>query len=288
MAKLSNSIAKADIAPAISIDVANRLSYNLNKFREILGITGMRALPEGSSLKIYNTAIVSLANQVDECQEISLTNVTRSVAQTITLSLKKYRKMVSIEAIQQSGLDAAVNDTDAELIKQVQKAVKGDLFTALANGTGTASGATLQAALADAWGELQTKFEDYDVRPVFFINPVDVATYLGTASITTQEAFGMTYVENFLGLGTAILTASVESGTFYATAAENLNCAYVPASGDVGAAMGYTSDETGLVCIIHAPKDENAGLQTILVTGVAFYAEDLSGVFVGTIGATSA
>lgn len=288
MAKLTNSIAKADIAPAISIDVANRLAYNLNKFREILGITGMRAVPEGSSLKIYNTAIVSLANQVDECQEIALTNVTRSVAQSITLTLKKYRKMVSIEAIQQSGLDAAVNDTDAELIKQVQKAVKGGLFTALASGTGTASGTTLQAALANAWGELQTKFEDYDVRPVFFINPVDVATYLGTASITTQEAFGMTYVENFLGLGTAILTASVESGTFYATAAENLNCAYVPASGDVGAAMGYTSDETGLVCIKHSPKDENAGLQTILVTGVAFYAEDLSGVFVGTIGSTSA
>lgn len=288
MAKLSNSIAKADVAPAISIDVANRLAYNLNKFREILGVTGMRAVPEGSTLKVYNTAIVSLANQVDECQEIALTNVTRSVAQTITLSLKKYRKMVSIEAIQQSGLDAAVNDTDAELVKQVQKAVKGDLFTALASGTGTASGATFQAALANAWGKLQSKFEDYDVRPVFFINPVDVATYLGSASITTQEAFGMTYVENFLGLGTAILTASVTSGTFIATASENLNCAYVPASGDVGAAMGYTSDETGLVCIKHAPKDENAGLQTIVVTGVAFYAEDLSGVFKGTIGGVSA
>ena len=288
MAKLSNSIAKADIAPAISIDVANRLAYNLNKFREILGITGMRAVPEGSTLKIYATSLVSLANQVDECQEIALTNVTRSVAQTITLSLKKYRKMVSIEAIQQSGLDAAVNDTDAELIKQVQKTVKAGLFTALANGTGTASGATFQAALANAWGALQAKFEDYDVRPVFFVNPVDVATYLGSASITTQEAFGMTYVENFLGLGTAILTAGVESGSFIATAAENLNCAYVPASGDVGAAMGYTSDETGLVSIKHAPKDENAGLQTILVTGVAFYAEDLSGVFKGTIGSTSA
>ena len=288
MAKLSNSIAKADIAPAISIDSANRLAYNLNKFREILGVTGMRALPEGSSIKVYATAIQSLANQVDECQEIALTNVTRTVAQTITLSLKKYRKMVSIEAIQQSGLDAAVNDTDDELLKQVQKAVKGGLFTALASGTGAASGATLQAALADAWGALQAKFEDYDVRPVFFINPVDVAAYLGTASITTQEAFGMTYVENFLGLGTAILTAEVNSGTFYATAAENLNCAYVPASGDVGTAMGYTADATGLVCIKHAPKDENAGLQTILVTGVAFYAEDLSGVFVGTIGEASA
>ena len=288
MAKLSNSIAKADIAPAISIDVANRLAYNLNKFREILGVTGMRAVPEGSQLKVYNTAIVSLANQVDECQEIALTNVTRSVAQTITLSLKKYRKMVSVEAIQQSGIDAAVNDTDAELVKQVQKAIKGDLFTALASGTGTASGATFQAALANAWGALQAKFEDYDVRPVFFVNPIDVATYLGSASITTQEAFGMTYVENFLGLGTAILTASVTAGTFIATASENLNCAYVPASGDVGAAMGCTPDETGLVCIKHAPKDENGALQTVIFTGVAFYAEDLSGVFKGTIGATSA
>lgn len=33
---------------------------------------------------------------------------------------------------------------------------------------------------------------------MYFLNPLDVSEYLATANITTQTAFGMNYIEDFL------------------------------------------------------------------------------------------
>ena len=52
-------------------------------------------------------------------------------------------------------------------------------------------------------------YEDEDATPVFFVSSDDVAEYLGSAQITMQTAFGWTYIENFLGLGTAIVTPAL-------------------------------------------------------------------------------
>ena len=94
----------------------------------------------------------------------------------------------------------------------MQKAIRTDLFTFLATGTGEAGGADMQSTLAQAWGQLQVKFEDDAIQAVYFVNPLDIADYLGAAQISTQTAFGMTYVEDFLGLGTVIMNASVPKG----------------------------------------------------------------------------
>ena len=64
----------------------------------------------------------------------------------------------------------------------------------------------------------QVKFEDDEIEAVYFMNPLDAADYLGDATIITQNAFGMSYVENFLGLGTVIFNSSVTKGKIYATA----------------------------------------------------------------------
>ena len=76
-------------------------------------------------------------------------------------------------------------------------------------GTGTATGKDLQQTLANLWAKNQEYYEDQDVSPIYFINQQDVADYLGTAQITMQTAFGFTYIENFLGLGTAIISPKV-------------------------------------------------------------------------------
>lgn len=62
--------------------------------------------------------------------------------------------------------------------------------------------ASLQAVLAASWGQLQVKFEDDAAEPVHFVNPLDIADYLKAANISVQTAFGMNYVQDFLGLGT--------------------------------------------------------------------------------------
>ena len=151
-------------------------------------------------------------------------------------------------------------------------------------GTNAAGEGTLQSGLAAAWGKLQVLFEDDEIEAVYFVNPLDVAGYLGTAQITTQTAFGMTYVENFLGLGTVFMNSSVPEGTIYATAKNNLLLYYVPANGaDLNEAFSFTSDETGYVGIHEEPDYTNMTASTTMINGMELMAERLDGVVVGSI-----
>jgi LPXTG-motif cell wall-anchored protein len=70
------------------------------------------------------------------------------------------------------------------------------------------------------------------------MNPLDVADYLATANITLQTAFGMTYVENFLGLGTVIFNSSVPKGKVYATIT-NTQGTTLPSTGGMGTTLFY-------------------------------------------------
>lgn len=283
MAVITNTTITTDLAPEITIDIGSRLVNNYNKLREILGIVGTRAVTEGTQLKRYKTVAGELAEQVAEGEEIGLTKVTRVEAEPIVITLGKYRKLVTAEAIQRSGRDVAINDTDEALVSQIRKGVKDTFFASLADGEGTIEGGNLQVTLANGWGAVSNYYEDVDASPVFFVNPSDVADYLGKATITTQEAFGFDYVENFLGLGTAIFSAKVPAGTVYATAKENLNMAFVPANGDVGEAFELASDDLGLIGMTHTRVTSRASIETLIISSVVFYAEDVAGVFKGTL-----
>ncbi len=280
----SNLTMKADIEPAISIDFVSRITSNINALREVLGITNMVAMPEGTQIKIYKANVENTPSQVGEGETIPLTKVTRKLARTETLTLKKFRKAASAESITTNGYENAINITDEKLVQNVQKGIKSDFFTLIETGTGTATGTDLQKTLADCWGKLQTSFEDEDVNAVYFISATDAATYLGNANISTQNAMGLTYVQDFLGLGTMIVSPRITAGKVVATAKENLNGAYIPAnSSALSRAFSLTSDETGFVGMTHQSKTENATVETLLLSGVLFYPERLDGVIVGTI-----
>lgn len=279
----------SDVAPAISIDLASNLSKGIRSLQELLGITDMLAMAEGTTVDIYKSSIKgSLRKQSESGGTVPLTETQRTKVATATLSLDFYRKIVTAQAIQKVGRENALYDTDRALIAEIRKAIKGDFFDMLETGTGSATGkATLQAQLAQGWAEIHEYFEDIDSAPVHFVNPVDVADYLGTASITTQNAFGFDYVEDFLGLGTVIFSAGVDAGTVISTAKENLRGVYVPANGAVGQEFGMTSDESGLVGITHAVNTSMAGIESLLMVGVKFYPEDANGVFIGEFDASN-
>ena len=170
------------------------------------------------------------------------------------------------------------------MLKDIQKGVRTSFVNFLATGTGTVSGVGLQATLAQAWGKLQVLFEDTSVQSVYFMNPLDVADYLGGAQISTQTAFGMSYIENFLGLGTVILASDVPKGKLYATAAENIVLYYIPVtSADMAQAFDLTSDATGLIGIHTGPTYDNLSAETVAASGVGLFAEKLDGIVVGTI-----
>lgn len=274
-----NETVTTDVEPAVSVDFTNRLAANIQELQNVLGVTNMIPMAAGSLIKLYKTVVANSPAQVAEGEDIALTKVQRVKSGEIELTLNKYRKQTTAEAIQKTGQAIAVNETDNKLISVVRGDIKKAFYDALAQGTGTASGTNLQAGLAKGWGAVKKFFTDYDATPIFFVSTEDVATYLSTAQITLQTAFGFDYVENFLGLGTAIVTPDLAAGTAYATAKENLNGAYIPANGgDVANAFGLTSDETGLVGMTHQANTTNASITTLILSGVKFFPEMTDGV----------
>ena len=279
----TNTTVAADLEPAISVDFTSRISTNIIELQTVLGVSDMMPMPSGTDIKIYKMTKKNTPAQVGEGETIPLTEIDRKLARTITLDLNKYRKNTTAEAIQKVGRNMAVNQTDEKMITEIQKDIKKTFYDTLKTGTGTATGTTLQATLANLWAKLENYYEDMDVSPIFFINPQDVADYLGTAQITMQTAFGFTYIENFLGLGTAVISPQVTAKSPIATAKENLNGAYAPISGDVGQTFSLTSDQTGMIGMTHQMKSETATIDTLILSNVIFYPEFIDGVFKGTI-----
>jgi len=288
----TNLIKAAQMSKVREVDFVNQFTHNsLNKLMEVLGVTRKVPMMEGTTMYVYTTSGTLQSGAVPEGEIIPLSQYATTKTAVGEITLRKWRKAASAEAIKKSGYEAAVRDTDAALLKDVQAGIRGDFFT-LINGTITgstsASGVGLQAALAAAWGQLQVKFEDDAAEAVFFVNPLDLADYLGGAQISTQTAFGLSYIENFLGLGTVILTSRVTKGTFIATAKQNLILYYLTMNGDIASAFSLTADETGYVGIKSGyQNEERAQIESLVMSGVQFFVEYAAGVIKGTISAAS-
>ena len=255
---------------------------------DVLGVTRKIPMMEGTTLYVYSTTGELQDGNVPEGEIIPLSQYKTEKKPVGEITLHKWRKAVSAEAIKKSGYNAAVIDTDKALLRDVQKGVRTRLFNFLNGeiaGSTTANGADLQAALADAWGQLQVKFEDDSAEAVYFCNPQDVAAYLGAAQITTQNAFGMNYVQDFLGLGTVIMTSRIAKGTFVATAKENFILYYLTMNGDLATAFNLTADELGYIGIKSGyQNEERAQIESLVMDGLEFMVEYAEGVIKGTIG----
>lgn len=283
-AAAENTTAAADLETGISLDFVSKFTSNITELQKVLGIAEMEPMASGTNIDIYKMEQTNTPAQVGEGETINLTKIQRKKVRSITVGLKKYRRNTTAEAIQKVGRSMAINQSDEKLVSGIQKEIKGDFFTMLLEGTGTAGGTGLQATLANAWGKLNVYHEDEGATPIHFLNPLDVADYLGGASITTQNAFGLSYVEDFLGLGTVVISPRVTKGKTVSTAKENLHGAYIPAnSGDVANSFGLTADTTGLIGMTHSVVTGNATIDTLAMSGVKFYPEMLDGVIIGTI-----
>lgn len=281
----NNLIKKADLAKAREIDFTLQFEGSVKKLTEALGITRKIAKQAGTVLKAYKATGTLENGTVAEGETIPLSHYQTEPVTYGEITLKKWRKATSAEAIVDRGYDQAVGMTTDRMLKDVQKAIRTEFFTFLGTGTGEANGADFQSALAQAWGQLQVLFEDDAIEAVYFVNPLDVADYLSAAQITTQTAFGMTYVEDFLGLGTVIMNASVPAGTVYATAKDNIVLYYIPVNGaDLGEAFNFTADATGYIGIHETPDYTNMTASVTVVNGMTLFAERLDGIVVATIG----
>lgn len=285
----TNLIKKEDLARAREIDFSYRFGESIKKLMEALGVTRKIPKQAGTVLKAYKATGTLQDGAVAEGETIPLSKYKTEPVALAEIVLKKWRKATSAEAIVERGYNQAVVMTKEAMLKDVQKGIRKDFFDFLATGTGKAEGSTFQAALANSWGQLQVLFEDDEIQSVYFMNPLDVADYLATANISLQNAFGMTYVKDFLGLGTVIFNSSVPKGKIFATAADNLVLYYIPVNGaDLNEAFDFTSDATGLIGVHESPDYTNMTASDTVVSGIALFAERIDGVVVATIGSTGA
>lgn len=268
---------------AQSIDFTEQFTGSISTLLQALNVTRMQPMAVGSQIKIYKSEVTKANGNVAEGEVIPLSKVTRKLADTKELAYKKYRKQTTAEAIQSAGFNAAVNDTDSKLLRSIQGDIKKDFFDFVQTGTTKTSGDTFQKAIAQALGQLAIKWEDDDVQSVLFANPLDFYTYLGDSNITTQTAFGLTYIQNYLGFNTIILTGAVKQGTIAATASQNLNYAYAALNGNLNQTFNLTTDETGLIGVTHNPVTENASYETLALTSGVLFPERLDGIVVATI-----
>lgn len=284
-----NLIKSTDLARVREVDFVERFSENVNDLIEMLGITRKEEKAAGTVLKVLKASgTLQDGSKVGEGDTIPLSKYETEEVDVGEITLKKWRKATSAEAIIDKGFDQAVTMTTDEMLKDVQKEVRSDFMTFLATGTGTATGVGLQATLAQAWGQLQVKFDNDDIQAVYFINPLDIADYLAKANISTQTAFGFTYVENFLGLGTVIMTSRVTKGKLYATAVDNIVLYYVPVNGaDLGNVFDFTTDTTGYIGVHEESDYTNLTASDTVLSGLGLFAEKLDGIIVGTITAAT-
>lgn len=285
----NNLIKAAQMRKVREVDFVERFSGNiLTKLMEALGVTRKIPMMEGTTMYVYKTTGTLQDGNVEEGAVIPLSQYERTKTPIGEITLKKWRKASSAEAIKKSGFTEAVTLTDAKLLNDVQKGVRTDFFNFLTGLDGTIVGAsTLQAVIAKTWGQLQVLFEDDTVSAVHFINPLTIADYLATATISTQTAFGMQYIEDFLGMGTVVMNSHIPQGMVYSTAKENLILYYLTMSGDVANAFDLTADQTGFIGIKSGyQNEERAQIESLVMSGIQFLVEYANGVVIGQIDST--
>lgn len=287
MATDPNMMKAVDFAKVSEVDFVEQFSKGIRVLQEVLGITRKVEKVPGQVIKTYKVTGTLESGDVAEGETIPLSKYKTEVADTFELKVRKYRKQVTLEAINDKGYEQAVTDTDEQMVKDIQGLIRKDFFAFVQTGTGEASGTGLQGVLAKTWGQLKVLFEDYDVADsdlLYMVNPLDIADYLGEKDVTVQTAFGMTYIESFLGLYNVLVHTGIPQGKVVGTAKNNIILYYTnPKNSEIAKAFDFTTDETGYVGVHHEVDYTNLTTDTVAIYGMALYAELIDHLVVGTI-----
>ncbi|MDW4443342.1 capsid protein [Staphylococcus saprophyticus] len=286
---VENNLIDVDaLGEAKSIDFANKMGDRLNKLFEALGITNKIPMSVGSALKQFRFNVIDSDapnGDVAEGDIIPLTKVERELVGITELEFRKFRKSTSAEAIQAHGYDLAINRTDAELIRYVQKKFRTDFFETIEGAVNNPdrtndealSGKNLQGALSRGRANLSVLLDD-EVTPIALVNPNDVAGHLADGFINSNGAqFGLNLLTPYVGVQ-VIEFADVPQGTVYMTTAENLNVAYANPQGELGRAFNFATDQTGFVGVLHDIQSNRLTADTVFASAISMFPENVDAV----------
>ena len=279
---------------AREIDFVTRFERNWEHLREILGIMRPIKKTPGAVLKSKYAEGTLQNGNVGEGEEIPYSKFVVKEKPYAEMSIEKYAKAVSIEAIKDHGYENAVQMTDDEFLFQLQTDVTGRFYDYLKTGTLTSTETTFQMALAMAKGRVENKFKQMHrnvTGVVGFVNILDVYEYLGAAEITIQNQFGFQYMKDFMGFNTIFLLSDSEipRGQVIATPVENIVLYYVdPNESDFArAGLVYTvSGETNLIGFHTQGNYHTAVSEAFAVMGLTLFAEYIDAIAVITIDET--
>lgn len=269
---------------AREIDFVTSFGKNMQSLLDVLGITRMIKKENGTILKTKTVTGTLQSGAVAEGDEIPLSQYKVTETPYDSISIDKYRKGVSLEAIAEKGYEAAVEMTDEEFKSDLQNVVTAKFYTQLKAGTLTSEEATWQMAVAMAIGRVKDKFKKMNrtaTGVAVWVNTLDVYKYVGAADISLQTAFGMEYMKNFLGADIVFVSSEIEEGTVIATPLNNMVAYYVdPGDSEfVKAGLAYTVDPaTGFIGFHAQGTYERAISDMFAIMGVRLFAEYLDAI----------
>lgn len=272
---------------AREIDFVSRFGMSWQALQEILGVVDPIAKTSGTILKSYTASINLESGDVDAGEVIPYSKVTVTGISNDDVTIKKWAKGATIEEISTYGAVNAVQRADDALMNELQNSIISDFVDFIEDDTSalTATVASFQKAVAKAIGLVRHKFASMR-KPVskfvVFVNDLDAYDYLGDASISVQTAFGLSYLENFMG-ATLILSPDITSGTVVATASENIVLYYVnPQDSDfVRAGLEYRTDGITNLVGIHVQGNYGTAVgETFAIMGIKLWAEYADGISV--------
>ena len=239
---------------------------------------------------------------MNEGEEVPYSLATVTQVPITEMTIDKYAKAVSIEAIKSYGYDVAVARTDDAFLAELEGKVNDDLYAYLATGELTNIQTTFQAALAMARGLVLNQFKMMKIATtsvVGFVNILDFYTYLGSADVTVQTEFGLNYIRDFMGYSVIFLgsDSDIARGNVIATPVENLVAYYVdPSSSDFArAGLDFTTwGDTPLIGYHTQGNYATMVSESYAIMGMSLFFEYINGVAVvkieasGSLGALSA
>ena len=293
MAAKEKLIMTADIqVTARELDFVTRFENSWEHLREILGIMRPIKKVPGAMLKSKYAEGTLESGQVGEGEEIPYSKFTVKEKPYEEMTIEKYAKVVSIEAIKDHGYENAVQMTDDQFLFELQTNVTGRFYDYLNTGELTSNQTTFQMALAMAKGLVVNKFKKMHKNVtgvVGFVNVLDVYEYLGSANITVQNQFGFQYIKDFMGFNTIFLLSDdeVARGKVIATPVENIVMYYIdPAESDFAkAGLVYQTGigETNLIGFHTQGNYNTAVSEAFAIMGLTLFAEYIDAIAVVTI-----
>lgn len=276
-------------ATAREIDFVTRFGDNFQGLMDILGVSRPVRKAPGTVLK-SKIATVALENSVNEGEDIpySKATITENVYDEITI--EKYAKGVTLEAINEYGYDVAIAKSDTAFLNELQRKATGKFYDYIATGLLTARQPGFKSALAMAKGYALEKFRSLNLEAtdvVAFVNTLDFYSYLGGNDATFQvvNEFGLNYVKNYMGYSTIFLCSGneVERGTVIATPVENIVLYYVdPAESEFArAGLEYRTDGVTNLIGFHTNGNYSTAVsESFAIMGIVLFAEYLNGIAV--------